>query len=124
MRSHFDANKSAEVTVPAGNAGQAIFECPEPAPSAIIKSCIHPIGRLGRPIRTTQAFIWRVEGSGAGEGLRLALLRGGFDAVVLQRGDVGHARTEQGNLERSASAPRVHKRCQWKNWKLCMRAMK
>eukprot|EP00965_Chrysotila_dentata_P011361 370929-Pleurochrysis_carterae.AAC.1 len=30
----------------------------------------------------------------------------------------------QGNLKRSASAPRVQKPCQCKNRKLCMRAMK
>eukprot|EP00965_Chrysotila_dentata_P168473 5563527-Pleurochrysis_carterae.AAC.1 len=31
---------------------------------------------------------------------------------------------KQGNLERSASAPRVHKPCESKNGKRCMRAMK
>eukprot|EP00965_Chrysotila_dentata_P064428 2135740-Pleurochrysis_carterae.AAC.1 len=30
----------------------------------------------------------------------------------------------QGSLERSASAPQVHKPCQCRNGKLCMRAMK
>eukprot|EP00965_Chrysotila_dentata_P037414 1244560-Pleurochrysis_carterae.AAC.1 len=60
---------------------------------------------------------------GSDAGGELARLRGGLNAGA-QRGEVGHARTEQRNPERSASAPQVHKPCECRNGKLCMRVTK
>eukprot|EP00965_Chrysotila_dentata_P061575 2038805-Pleurochrysis_carterae.AAC.1 len=42
----------------------------------------------------------------------------------MQQGDVGHVRSGQRNLERSASAPQVHKPCEGQSGKPCMRVTK
>eukprot|EP00965_Chrysotila_dentata_P192283 6175083-Pleurochrysis_carterae.AAC.2 len=85
-----------------------------------------PIGRSGPPdqyyARLHLALLTTIgQGSGAGGGL--ARLRGGFDAVV-QRGDIGHARTGArkpgAERERSASKQAMPMR----KCELCMRAMK